>query len=236
MQKNENKKKEQIIFAAIILIIALAVGIAAVMRYHFDAVEYTQAVLDVTYKGQTKNYMRVANVSQESAKSVFEENLNLTMQEFQNLELSEELEKNYRELFRNVINQVSYTVNTSEKTDEGNYEVEVTVRPMLLFDVTYEKFQRESEAYAKKITEEVMKGSKMPGEKEIQNKVYQIYYEILSKTLTEGSPYGKPEKMILHVNRIARHTYKISEKDIEKLNEKLISREILKEKQEKKNL
>lgn len=226
MQKNDWKKKEWIVISAVVILMAVA-GILLFAYLRFDAAEYTQAMLDVTYKNQTENYMKLSGVSQKEAEGIFQKNINATMAEFQNLKLPEELEKNYRSLFKDIVKQVKYTVNSSEKTDNKNYAVNLTVEPMLLFDDTYEEFQLKAKEYAKGITDSVMKGAKMPTEEEIQNRVYQMYYEILREELNAKVVYGKPQKLTVHVKRVGDHTYEIEEKDIKRLNEKLISREKL---------
>lgn len=226
MQKNDWKKREWIVLSAVVVLM-LAAGILLFMYSRFDAAEYSRAMLDATYKNQTENYMKLSGLSQKEAEEIFQKNLDATMAEFQNLELPEELEKNYRSLFENIVKQVKYTIDSSEKTGKKNYAVSITVKPMLLFDDTYEEFQTKAKEYAKGITDSVMKGAKMPTDEEIQNQVYQIYYEILQEELNAGALYGKPQKLVIHVNDVGNHTYEIEEKDIKILNEKLISREKL---------
>lgn len=63
--------------------------------------------------------------------------------------------------------------------------LELTVEPMLLFDDTYEEFQNKAEEYAKGVTDSVMKGAEMPKDTEIQNRIYQMYYEILREELNQ---------------------------------------------------
>lgn len=192
----------------------------------FDASAYTQAVLDVSYKNETEKYIELTGASEEEAEAVFQENLDSTMEEFKTMELSEELEKNYRSLFEDIIKQVKYTVSEAVKTEEGNYTVDVTVEPITLFEDTYEEFQMKAEAYASDITNAVMSGEEMPSDEEMQADVYQLYYEILNTGAMSGMKYGEPEVVTIHINKKDDGTYEIAGEDIRALDEKLISQEI----------
>ena len=59
----------------------------------FDACAYMQAILDVSYKNETEDYMELTGATEEEAKEIFQNNLDATMHEFNTAELSEELEK-----------------------------------------------------------------------------------------------------------------------------------------------
>lgn len=192
----------------------------------FDASAYTQAVLDVSYKNETEKYIELTGASEEEAEVVFQENLDSTMEEFKTMELSEELEKNYRSLFEDIIKQVKYTVGEAVKTEEGNYTVDVTVEPITLFEDTYEEFQTKAEAYAADITNAVMSGEEMPSDEEMQADVYRLYYEILNAGVMSGMKYGEPEVVTIHINKTDDGTYEIAGEDIRALDEKLISQEI----------
>lgn len=193
----------------------------------FDAPAYTQAVLDVIYKNQCERYIELTGASQQEAEAIFQKNLDATMDEFKTLKLPETLEKNYSMLFKDIVCQVRYTVGEAVETEDGNYRVAVSVEPMLLFDDTYEIFQEESKTYAKSITDSVMNGGKLPDDEEIENQVYQIYYEILREALDEGARYKDAQNVIIHINKMEDGTYEIPEEDISELNRHLISREKL---------
>lgn len=41
----------------------------------------------------------------------------------------------------------------------------------------------------------------MPEETQMQTEIYQIYYEVLSQAAEKGLKYGKPNKIVLHVEK-----------------------------------
>ena len=58
----------------------------------FDACAYMQAILDVSYKNETEDYMELTGATEEEANEIFQNNLDATMHEFHTADLSEELE------------------------------------------------------------------------------------------------------------------------------------------------
>lgn len=198
----------------------------------FDAKTYTQAVLDVSYKNKTENYIELTETTKKEADMIFQNSLDATMEEFKSEQLSEELENNYRSLFESVMKNVKYTVGESKKKEDKSYTVEVAVEPVTLFDDTYQTFQDKAEEYAEQITDSVMNGAEMPTDEEIQEQVYKLYYDILKAELDAGVKYAKAEKMTLHIVKTEDGNYEINQDDLRALDGKLISRKVME--QEKK--
>ncbi len=216
------KKKRKILCILGILAVILLSGCA-----RFDAAMYVQAVLDTSYKGETERYIEVIGGSKEEAEEIFQKKLNATMKEFKTTQLSKELEKQYETLFGNIMKQMNYQVQEAEKEKKGRYIVKVIVKPILLFDETYEEFQRRAEAYAKEVTDQVTKNGEMPEETAMQQDVYRIYYEVLKEQMEAGISYGNPKEVLLHVIRQKDGAYEIAKKDLITLDSLLISQAVL---------
>lgn len=193
----------------------------------FDACAYMQAILDVSYKNQTESYMEITGATQEEADAIFQKNLDATMHEFNTTELPEELEENYRLLFEDTVKQVKYTVGEAVEGANKSYTVDVAVEPILLFDDTYEEFQNKTEEYALEISNHVMNGEEMPSDDEIQNQVYQTYYEVLRAGLNDGLNYGEEENITVHINRTEEGAYEIPDEDLRAIDQAMISQEKL---------
>ena len=69
------KKRIILIAAALAVLITGAVIGTNLYRNRFDAGEYVQAVLDVSYKNETEQYVEITGVSKEEAEQIFENNL-----------------------------------------------------------------------------------------------------------------------------------------------------------------
>lgn len=219
-----NRKKR--ILAGIIMAVTV-IGTLCGCTKDFDAAGYTAAILDVSYKNKTENYIKLTGATEENAKKIFNNNLDATMKEFEGLNLPEELEAQYRQLFESLLKNVKYSVGETVETDDKNYTVDVTVEPITLFDDTYEEFQAKAKEYATQVSNDVMKGAEMPSDEEMQNQVYLIYYELLNAQLESGLKYGDSQKITMHINKNKNDIYEIKQDDITQLDEKMISRESL---------
>lgn len=195
----------------------------------FDASGYTKAILDVGYKNQTEKYVELTGADKKDADKIFEDNLNLMLQEFAGYELPDELEEKYRVLFQDMMKKVKYTVSEAKDDDNKNFTVDVTVEPMLIFTETYAEFQKQSEEYARQVSNEVMNGASMPSDQEMQNHVFEIYHTILRNYLDNGMKYGNPETVTVHVIKNEKNVYHISQEDIAKLDEKMMTMDVVEE-------
>ena len=77
-------KRRIILIAAVIAVLAAAAAAGASLYMNrFDAGEYVQAVLDVSYKNKTDKYVEITGVSEKEAEKIFEDNLDATMKGFE---------------------------------------------------------------------------------------------------------------------------------------------------------
>lgn len=216
--------KRKIILAAGLLMILAAAGVVATWLYieRFDAGEYVQAVLDVSYKNDTELYIEITGTTENDADRIFEDNLEQTMAGFEASDMPRELLPQYQELIRDIAAQVSYTVGEPEKNEDGTYSVPVKVKPVTLFPDTYSTFQTRAEEYASQVTDSVMNGGDMPSDEEMQDQIYQIYYEVLRDRVDSGMLYGGARDIVLRVTKTGSRTFEINEDDMDKLDSILI--------------
>lgn len=217
------KKKKRVIICAA----ALAAGVsfcagAYICMNRYDAGDYVQAVLDVSYKGIPDAYMEITDISEKEAEEIFEDNLDAAMKEFESEELPENLQPRYRELFGELARNVSYTVEEPHKEKDGNYTVNVQVKPICLFADTYDTFEEKAREYAEEVTDSVMKGGKMPTDEEMQGHVYEIYYDVLREAMDKGSLYGEVRDVTIHVQKTGMRSFKADEDDMDLLDSLLI--------------
>ena len=219
------KKKKKIIVIAAILAVILAVGVSVSIYLYinrFDAGEYVQAVLDTSYKNETNQYVEITGTSQKEAEKIFDDNLDATMAGFDSSEMPEDMQPQYRELFGEIARKVSYTIGEPEKQEDGTYIVPVIVKPVTLFSDTYETFQTKAQEYAQEVTDSVMNGAEMPTDEEMQNQIYQIYYDVLRERMDSGMLYGGARNAQLHVTKISSREFAINQEDMDKLDSMLI--------------
>lgn len=193
----------------------------------FDASGYTKAVLDVSYKNEIAQYVQLTGESKEEAEKIFTKNMDVTMEAFQAMDFPEDLENQFRELFENLAKNVRYTVGEAVEDKDGNFTVDVSIEPITIFNDTYETFQNQAKEYATKVANDVMNGAEVPSDEDMQNNVYEIYYNILKSTVDEGIKYGAPETITVHVNKGSENVYEIPKEDMVTLDERMISQNVL---------
>ena len=217
------KKKITLIIAILAVIIAAGASVGTYLYINrFDAGEYVQAVLDTSYKNKTEQYVEITGISQKEAEKIFEDNLDATMAGFESSEMPEEMLPKYRELFGEIAGKVSYTIGEPEKQEDGTYTVPVIVKPITLFTDTYETFQTRAQEYAQEVTDSVMNGGEMPIDEEMQNRIYQIYYDVLKERVDSGMLYGGARNITLHVTKESSRAFVIDPDDMDKLDSMLI--------------
>ena len=62
----------------------------------------------------------------------------------------------------------------------------------------------------------------MPSDEEMQSKVYQIYYDVLSESRDSGLLYGEAQETVLHVRKNEDGEYEIAAEDMKTLDGLLI--------------
>ena len=202
-------KRRIILIAAVIAVLVAAAAAGAYLYMNrFDAGEYVQAVLDVSYKNKTDKYVEITGVSEKEAEKIFD--------------MPDELLPKYRELFSELAKNVSYTVGKPVRGENSVYSVTVKVKPVTLFPDTYGTFQEKAQEYADQVTDSVMNGAEMPTDEEMQREIYQIYYDVLKRQMDAGMLYGEVQDAVLHVRKEGGTEFEIVQEDMDKLDSLLI--------------
>lgn len=166
--------------------------------------------------------MEITGISEEEAEKIFEDNLDATMEGFESSQMPEHMLPKYRELFRDIAGRVSYTIGEPEKQENGIYEVPVIIKPITLFSDTYETFQTRAQEYAQEVTDSVMNGEEMPADEEMQEHIYQIYYDVLKERVDSGMLYGGARNVTIRVTKDAAREFTVDQEDMDKLDSILI--------------
>ncbi|CUX44489.1 hypothetical protein [Clostridium sp. C105KSO13] len=208
---------------SVVLLMAIILTLLGGCIKKFNASGYTKAILDVSYKNKTDQYIELTGASEKEAQKIFEKNMDTTMKAFEALNFPEEMEKKYRKLFEVLSKNVKYTVGEAVEDKERNFTVDVSIKPITIFGDTYGEFQKQAKSYAEEVSNDVLNGAEMPSDEVMQNNVYQIYYNILKSTIEAGIPYGDTETVTVHVNKSDGNVYEIPKEDVKTLHDKMIS-------------
>lgn len=208
---------------SVVLLMAMILTLLGGCMKRFDASGYTKAILDVSYKNKTDQYIELTGASKEEAEKIFDKNMDTTMKAFDDLNVPKELENKYGKLFEVLSKSVQYTVGEAAEDKKGNFTVDVTIKPITILEDTYSEFQKQAKAYAEKVSNDVLNGAQMPSDETMQNNVYEIYYNILKNTIESGIPYGEAETLTVHINKSEGNVYEVPKEDIKTLHDKMIS-------------
>ena len=186
--KMKKMKKMLAVCLTVVMVAATAVGCGK-----FDAEGYVAACLDLLTKGETEQYTKLTGRTEEQAEQDYENNIDAMMEAMGELNLSEDLENNYRTLYKDIYKSAKYTVTGSEKmTDKDGYTVTVEIEQITgLFDGLEDE-----------VTNRVMneKDSLTPDitEAEVNELVFQIMYDVLNERM-DAITYNEPETVTVEV-------------------------------------
>lgn len=155
-----------------------------------DAPAYVQSALDTCYKGEFKTYMEFTNSTEEEAQALYEDGIdaNLEASGITDLNISQELQDQYRQLFIDLLSISKYTVGEAKEDGDG-FTVEVSVEPFTMFD------SLQLDLINAVNTEEA---AALTTADEINAFVYQKMYDLMSSKLSSPE-YGDPQTVTVHI-------------------------------------
>lgn len=100
-----------------------------------DAQGYLKAMLDLSYKGDSTAYVEMELGTAEQANALFERGIDSEMSFFkEKLNMSEELESDFRRLFKEIYGKAKYTVGDAKEQKDGSFVVEITYERLNVFE------------------------------------------------------------------------------------------------------
>lgn len=111
--------------------------------YDFDAPAYLQAMLDISYKNDSRLLLQFADISADDASVLYEMRIDAEVEDFLAVtaeNISEELENDFRELIKEMLLKARYTVGDAKRQEDGSYIVTVTYEQMKVFEPMTEDF------------------------------------------------------------------------------------------------
>lgn len=159
----------------------------------FDAAGYVTACLDLLTKGETEQYTKLTDRTKEQAEQDYEDNIDSMMDAMGEVGLSDELNENYRNLYKDIYKKAKYTVTGAEKMDgKDGYTVTVEVEQMTgLFDDLQDEVTN-------RVMDEMGNLSADTTEDELNELVFQIMYDVLQERVDSIS-YNDPQTVTVEV-------------------------------------
>ncbi|MFV0363315.1 MAG: hypothetical protein ACK5LL_09555 [Suipraeoptans sp.] len=190
----------------------------------FDAVSYTEAILDLSFQGDITNAKKQEpDESEEALLSLYYDFISnfVTTNITNELGLDETKEAQFQVLIAKIFQTMRYSVEDSNKTDKKEYEVTVKIWPTDTF-VNFMDYIRED---AKKIEDKRASGGYTGTEDEIKEQIMQDIathaYELMDVAYSE-STYSEPVKVKLVVSANEDNEYSIDSSDMHNLIVKML--------------
>lgn len=181
-----------------------------------DAAAYMQAMMDVSYKNDTAAYVDMELGTQEQAHALFESGIDTEMSYFkERLDMSEQLEADFRSLFKDIYGKTKYTVGKAQKLDNGSYIVEITYERMKIFEPALTLYNKNIEALPAKWAAM----DETPTSEEMLEDMTEVLRDALKKSLNEVEYY--PQEALTVTIELVENVYTPNSQDVIKLEKAL---------------
>lgn len=188
-----------------------------------EAKAYVQAVLDLMCTGDYDHSVNLADVEEGKETEVRDGLVDSMMAQISDeSNLNEEVSAAFKDFMINALSKTKYTVGDAVATDDGGYDVTVSIEPLQIFAGVSEDINSILEERITAESNEILSMS----EEEQTNYVMAILIELLNKNL-EDPKYDPAEEVVVHYGPVEGEddAYGCSEEEGEKLGEKLFSSE-----------
>lgn len=214
-------KRAAISLFALVMTAAMLSGCGPKKPGPEDAQAYVKAVLDLMCTGDYDHSVNLADIEEGKEAETRDALINEMMGTLASQSnLSDEVTASFTDFMVSALAKAKYTVGDAVETDDGGYDVTVSIEPLQLFTGIDEEL---NEVLEKKVAEESDKILAM-SEDEQTNYVMGILIELLNKKI-EDPKYDPAEEVVVHYGLLEGQegAYGCEEAEGEKLGSKLFS-------------
>lgn len=186
-----------------------------------DAKAYVQAVLDLLCTGDYDHSVKIADLETDGEGSERDALIDDMMTSVSaQLNLSSENEALFKDFLIKALSNAKYTVGDATATDDGGFDVTVTVEPLKLYEGAMEEFQAGFPGNLGYSENELAAMS----QDELNNVIMAAVIKLLSDRL-DSPTYADPEDVVVHYGLLdeEQNMWGCSEEEGAKLGEKLFS-------------
>ncbi len=173
------KVRKIMMLLAAMLVASVLVGCGS-----FDASGYIKALLDNSYKNDSAAFVEQKVGTKEQAENLYKQGIETALKSLTSqASLSDELQKEFEEVVKDVYKNVKYTVGESTKNDDGSYNVEVKYQKMNVFAPAMENYNTAYQAYLEEMTKKAEEGGETPSEDEINEAVFAMLKDAIKESI-----------------------------------------------------
>ena len=180
-----------------------------------DARAYVQAVLDIMCTGDYDHSVELSDIPEGEEAQLRDSTIESAVESIaSDAGLSEEVKADFTDVMRVAFSKAKYTVGEAVPTEDGGYDVTVTIEPLKMYAGAADKLPE-------RVSQDELAGL---SEEEANNLIYSKVIEIVRENLEEPE-YGEPQDIIVHYGIIdeQNNLWGVSEEEGEKLGALLFS-------------
>ena len=180
-----------------------------------DARAYVQAVLDIMCTGDYDHSVELSDIPEGEEAQLRDSTIESAVEAIaSDAGLSEEVKADFTDVMRVAFSKAKYTVGEAVPTEDGGYDVTVTIEPLEMYAGAADKLPE-------RVSQDELAGL---SEEESNNLIYSKVIEIVRENLEEPE-YGEPQDIIVHYGIIdeQNNLWGVSEEEGEKLGALLFS-------------
>lgn len=173
---------------AVLLAGIMTVGLLGGCGNKFDAAGYTKALLDNSYKNDSKAFVDMKIGTKEEAAELYEQGLDTEMAAMVDSgEITDEQAAEFRQVIADVLAGAKYTVGEAEKQDDDSYVVTIEYEQMNVFQPAMEAYMTKVTEMATEWQEAAMAGEEVPSEDEMYNEIILALKDCMVEALASAT-------------------------------------------------
>lgn len=221
MEKRMIEKLKKLRKIAVVLVCVLTVGLLGGCTSGTDVQSYLQALLDASYKNDSKTFVEIKLGTEEEAQALYEQGIDTGVSTFcSSLGVDDEYKEEFRTLYMDMLAKVRYTVGDAQKQSDGSYVVTVSYEKMNIFKPALELYQNDVAAMA---SEWAASDDSTPSEEEMMQEVVLTFKKSMETALAEVQ-YSEADTMTVRIE-LVDNVYTPNAEDVAKLEKALFDGE-----------
>ena len=213
-----NSRSLALLLAVMVLAVSMLTSCSSAPTAE-DAKKYVQAVLDLMCTGDYDHSVKLADIEEGKETEMRDQMIDEALGELEGgVVLSDEVRGEFKDVLIEAFSKAKYTVGDAVKTDDGGYDVTVTVEPLKVFAGIQTRMQEESATLFEDLDPATIT------EDEINNRVYSLMARLIKENL-QNPTYEEGKDVVVHYGLLdeKEKIYGISEEDGTKLGSLLFS-------------
>lgn len=208
---------------AVIVVLAVILGLRACGGSKVDAAAYVQAQLDLTFQGETQEAQRVTGAAVSGLEQIYEDGIHAFVQSYLTggVDTGEAFTETYGKVIKKIFMVMHYQVGETKKKDRDTYEVNVTYQPADVFTAFIPKLKEK----AAEIEEKAKNGGYAGTEEEVQSAMI-LDYMSESYTLLESAyldiQYGEKQDFTFTLTKGEGNSVTMDNEEIAVFIEKIL--------------